>query len=124
MHIIEAVVQLPVSQPRNKCQVIFKWTSDGLPNQFGVGVILCELCNRHMKRVRDPAALVMHNVVISAYRCPNEPFARKTWIDNGIGCLPFSIRLCELLFVTGTKSDNRPLQIVFRMRFVKARNIL
>src|SRR5439155_15799921 len=118
------VVQFAGSQPVDKCRVVRKWTSNGLPNQFGVGVILFEPCNQHMKRVRDSAALVMHNVVISAYRCPNEPFARKTWIDDGIGCVPFSTRLCEVLFVTGTKSDNRPGQIAFRMRFVKAQNIL
>jgi hypothetical protein len=33
-----------------------------------------------VKRVRDPAALVMHNVIVTADGRPNEAFAWKRWI--------------------------------------------
>jgi hypothetical protein len=55
----------------------------------------------------DPTALVMDNVIVAADRRPNEAFARKRWIDNGIGRVPLSARSCEFAFVAGTKRDYR-----------------
>ena len=42
-----------------------------------------------MKRVRDPAALVMHNVIVTADGRPNEAFAWKRWIDDSVSRVPF-----------------------------------
>ena len=68
MRVIDAIVQFAGSQCVEKSRVVFERTSDGAPNQFRFRFAFCQLRNQHVLRVRDPAALIMHNVVIAAYR--------------------------------------------------------
>ena len=96
MHIIHAIVQLSASQCGDKCRVILERASDCAPNRFWLGAIFPELRNQHVIRVRDSAALILHDVILAAHCCPNQAFARKSGIDDGISCVPFLSRLCKL----------------------------
>ena len=71
--------------------------------------------------MRDPAALVMHNVIIAAYRRPNEPLTWKRWIDNGISRVPLLARICEL---GAAKGHDCRWQIDGGMNLMEARGIL
>ena len=59
-------------------------------------VILGQLCNQNMVRVGDAAALIMHDVVITANRCPNQAFGRETRIRDSIGRVPLLAWVREL----------------------------
>jgi hypothetical protein len=38
----------------------------------------------------------MHDVIVAADRCPNQAFARESWIDNRISRVALLTWLCDL----------------------------
>jgi hypothetical protein len=92
-----------------------------LQTNFGFGSPLRQLRNQHVKRVRDSAALVMRNVVIAAYRRPNQPFGGESSICNGISRVPILAWFCEL---AAAKRNDCGWQITGGMNLMKARGIL
>jgi len=74
MRIIQTVVQLPTSQRVEKCCVVLELVSNGTPNHCRFRVILRQFRNQNMKAVIDSAALVMNDVIIASYGCPNQGF--------------------------------------------------
>ena len=78
-----------------------------------------------MKGVSDPAALVVHNVVFAADRCPNEALAWERWIHDGIGCIPLLAWVRELAVPAAvTKGQDCWWQIGGDVGFVETRGIL
>ena len=96
MRVIDAIVQSAGSQCVEKLRVVFERTSDCPPYYLRFRFDLRQFRN-DVKRVCDSAALVVHNVVIDACRCPNQPFCRKGWICNGISGVLVLARFCELV---------------------------
>src|SRR4029077_7394821 len=124
MRIIQAVVQLPASQRFEKRCVIFERASDGSPNCFCSRIILRQFRNENVIRVGDSAALVMDNVIFVADSCPNEAFAWKSWIGDGISPVPLLTGFCELAIPAAvTKPEYCGRQIAGRVYFVEARGI-
>src|SRR6266513_4981695 len=102
MRIIQTNVEPAVSQSIKKCRVILERTSHANPNCFGFHVILREFGNQNVKGVRDSAALIMHDLIVAADRCPNQAFAQESWIDNRISRVPLLTWLCDLAAQTVT----------------------
>jgi hypothetical protein len=73
--------------------------------------------------VIDSAALVMHDVIITPYGCPNQALSRERWVRDGISRVPILARVREPAFVVDTKRDNGRWQILGRMNLMKARGI-
>ena len=124
MGVIQTVVQLSASHCVEECRVIFERTSNSTPNYFRFCFAVRQLRNQHVKRVHDPAAFVMHNVVVPADRCPNKALAWKRWIHDDISCVPLSARFCEFAFVPCANRDNRRWQIARGMHLVESRCVL
>jgi hypothetical protein len=72
----------------------------------------------------DFAALVMHDVIIASYGCPNQALPWERWVRDGISRVPILARIREPAFVGDTKRDNGRWQIPGRMNLMKARGIL
>src|SRR5215471_12095399 len=106
MCVIRAIVQLFASHCVEKRCVIFERTFSADPNYLGFRVIFREFGDQNVKRVSDSAAFIMHDVILAAYRCPNQPLAWKLWIDNGVGRVPLFTRFCESAIITGAKCDD------------------
>jgi hypothetical protein len=122
--VIQTVVQLPSPQRVEKCRVIFERTPSSAPHYLWVRVCLRVSCNQDVKAVIDSAALVMHDVIITPYGCPNQALPWDRWVRDGISHVPLLAWLCELAVFAGTKRDNSGWQIAGRMNLMKARGIL
>jgi hypothetical protein len=122
--VVQTVVQFPSSQRADECCVIFERTSNGAPNYLRLRVVLREFVNQDVKAVIDSAALVMHDVIITPYGCPNQALPWERWVSDGISRVPILARVREPAFVVDTKRDNGRWQIPGRMNFVKSRGIL
>src|SRR6266496_181266 len=120
MRIIQTVVQLSGSQCVEKCCVVFELVSNRVPNHLWFRVILREFDNQDVKAVIDSAALVMHDVIIAAYGCPNQALPWEGWVRDCISRVPILARVCEFAFVVDTKSNNCGWQILDGMNFVEA----
>src|SRR6266446_7416833 len=83
-----------------------------------------EFRHQNVIRVRDSAALVMHDVILAVYRCPNETFAWERWIADGIGRVPVLTWFCEFAVPTAvTKREDCGWQIAGRVNFMEACSI-
>ena len=112
MPIIHSVVRLPCSQGAEKCRLVFELVSNGVPDQLWFRVILREFGDQDVKAVIDSAALVMHDVIIASYGCPNQAFPWECRVRNSISCVPILARIRELAIVVDTKRDNGGWQIL------------
>src|SRR5437016_1098640 len=124
MRIIQTVIQLAPSQCAEKCSVIFESISNGAPNYLWFCVILRECRDQNVEGVSNSAALVMDDVIVAAYRFPNEAFAWESCIRDDVSRLPRLARLCQLTIVAGTKCDNGGRQITGGVNLMKAPGIL
>jgi hypothetical protein len=52
----------------------------------------------------------MYDVILAAYRCPNEPLARESWIHDGVSRIPLLAGFCQPA-VVGAQWDNCGWQI-------------
>src|SRR5438876_5128606 len=123
MRIIQAVIQLSGSQCFEKCRVVFELVSNRVPNDPRFSVTLRQFRNQNVKRVIDSAALVVHDVIIASYGCPNQAFPWERWVRDGISRVPILARICESAFVVDTKDNNSGWQILGGMNFVEARSL-
>jgi hypothetical protein len=94
-----------------------------MPDRLWFRVILREFDNQDVKAVIDSAALVMHDVIIAAYGCPNQTLPWEGWVRDGISRVPILARVREFAFVVDTKGDNCWGQILGGMNFVEPRGI-
>jgi hypothetical protein len=97
--------------------------SNGTPNHPRFRVILRKFRNQNVKAVIDSAALVMDDVIIAAYGCPNQALPWERWVRDGISRVPILARVREFAFVVDTKGNNCAWQILGGMNFVEARGI-
>jgi hypothetical protein len=102
----QTVVQLPVSQWFEKRCVILERTSNGTPNYLRLCVVVREFGNQDVKPTIESAALVMHDVIIVSYCCPNQALPGERWIRDGISRGPIVARVRKPAFVADTKGDN------------------
>src|SRR5205809_742764 len=124
MRIIQAVIQLSGSQCCEKCRVVFELVSNRVPNDPRLSVTLRQFRNQNVKRVINSAALVVHDVIIASYGCPNQAFPWERWVRDDISRVPILARVCEFAFVVDTKGNNSGRQVLGGMNFVEARRIL
>ena len=54
----------------------------------------------------DSAALVMHDVIIASYDCPNQALPWEGWIRDGISRVPILARVCKPAFAVDTKGNH------------------
>src|SRR2546430_11062081 len=106
MPVIQTIIQFPAAQCIEECCVILEWTSNSAPNYFWFRISLRKFGNQDVKRVSDSAALVMDDVIIAAYRCPNKALTRESRIRDRVSRVPILARFCNLAIVAGTKCDN------------------
>jgi hypothetical protein len=64
-----------------------------------------------VKAVIDSAALVMDNVIIASYGCPNQALPWERWVRDGISRVPILARVRDFAFVVGAKGNNGGRQI-------------
>jgi hypothetical protein len=102
----QTVVQLPVSQCFEKRCVILERTSNGTPNYLRLCVVVREFGNQDVKATIESAALVMHDVIIVSYCCPNRALPRERWIRDGISRFPIVARVRKPAFVADTKGNH------------------
>lgn len=88
-----------------------------------VWIILGQLGNYGVKRVIDPAPLVVEDVIIVSNGRPNQAFPWERLICDDIRHVPILARICEFAFVVSNKSNNTGWQIFARMNLVEARCI-
>src|SRR6266496_6599075 len=124
MRIIQTVIQFPISQCIEKCCVILEWTANSAPNYFWLRISFRKFGNQDVKRVSDSAALVMNDVIVAAYRCPNKALTRKSRIRDRVSRVPILTRFCYCAIAAGTKCDNAGWQILGGINFMKTRGIL
>ena len=94
-----------------------------MPNHRWFRIVPRQFRNQNVKRVIDSAALVMHDVTIASYGCPNQALPWERWVGDGICRVPILARVREFAFVVDTKSNNCGWQILVGMNFVEARAI-
>ena len=100
------VVQLPVSQCFEKRCAILERTSNGTPNYLRLCVVVRESGNQDVKAMIESAALVMHDVIIVSYCCPNQALPGERWIRDGISRVPIMARVRKPTFVADTKGNH------------------
>jgi len=83
-------------------------------------VILREFSNQNVIGVSDSAALVLDDIIFAANRCSNQALGWKSWVHDGVSCVPILARVCDVA-VFGAKLDDCGWQIVDRMNFVEPR---
>ena len=85
---------------------ILERTSNGAPNYLWLFVVLREFGNQDVKAMIDSAALVMHDVIIVSYGCPNQTLPWEGWIRDGISRVPILAWVREPAFVVDTKGNH------------------
>src|SRR6266508_492822 len=125
MRIIQTVVQLSTSQCVEKCGVIFERTSDSTPNQGRFRVTLREFRNQNVKAVLDSSALVMDNVILAPYRCPNKALTRESGFRYDSSRVPLLAWFCTRPSPAAvTKREDCGCQSAGGMNIVEACRIL
>ena len=124
MRMVYAVVQFSAPQCVEKCCVAFELVSNRVPNDPRFSVTLRQFRNQNVKRVIDSAALVMHNIIIAANRCPNQSLPWESWVRDSISHVPILARVRELALVVSTNGNNGWWQVLGGMNVMELRGIL
>ena len=102
----QTVVQLSVSQCFEKRCAILERTSNGTPNYLRLCVVVREFGNQDGKAMIESAALVMHDVIIVSYGCPNQALRGAFGSVMASVAFQFSPGFASLPFVVDTKGNH------------------